>query len=527
VLSPDERAWVGSLLPPIPVWEPLPGPQTMAYNSEADIIGYGGAAGGGKTDLICGLALTRHKRALIARREKAQTEGIIQRLMEIKDGTQGYNSQKGVWRMDEEGALLEFAGLDDPGDERRWQGRPHDLKAFDEVTEMREAQVRFVMGWLRSADPNVRCQVLMTFNPPTTVEGRWVLKFFAPWLDPSHPKRAAHGELRWFTTENGADVEVPDNRAFVRVGDERVYDFDPSEFTPQQIIVPKSRTFIPAKVSDNPFYMASGYMSTLQALPEPLRSQMLNGDFLAGVKDDAWQLIPTAWVEAAQARWVDQYPKPPMDSMGIDVARGGDDKTIIYRRHGMWIDHALVYPGKETPDGPSVAAQVLANARDSAIQHIDIIGVGASPYDFLVQANAPVQGVDVRQATERKDRTGKLSFFNLRSALGWWAREIFDPANNTGIMIPPSAELKADLCAIRWSPHGRGIKVESREEIIKRLGRSPDHAAALFLALMDTPKVSDIPGVEERRRRMAEGNYDPLENVHQQLMGDYDPLSNI
>jgi hypothetical protein len=44
-------------------------------------------------------------------------------------------------------------------------------------------------------------------------------------------------------------------------------------------------------------------VNTLQSLPEPLRSQMLYGDFRAGVQDDPWQVVPTAWVEAAMARW--------------------------------------------------------------------------------------------------------------------------------------------------------------------------------------------------------------------------------
>jgi hypothetical protein len=99
---------------------PLPGPQTMALESKADIVGYGGAAGGGKTDLVVGLVTTEHSRSLIVRREKAQTEGVIQRMTEVLDGTDGFNSQKSIWRLED--GLVEFAGLDNPGDERRWQG---------------------------------------------------------------------------------------------------------------------------------------------------------------------------------------------------------------------------------------------------------------------------------------------------------------------------------------------------------------------------------------------------------------------
>ena len=245
-LTPEERAELDELLTAdAAIWLPLPGPQSEAYWSEADIVGYGGAAGGGKSDLVAGRILTKHKRALVIRREKAQTEGIIQRLTQIIGNSDGFNSQKAIWRVPVGSSpLVEFGGLDNPGDERRWQGRPHDLKAFDEVTEMRESQVRFIMGWMRSEDPTVKPQVLMTFNPPTTQEGRWVIQFFAPWLDRKHPNPAAPGELRWFTTIDGKDEEVPDGRPFVMIGGERVYDFKPQDHRPEDIVYAKSRTYI-------------------------------------------------------------------------------------------------------------------------------------------------------------------------------------------------------------------------------------------------------------------------------------------
>lgn len=509
-LTPAELAELDTLLTQdMPVWLPLVGPQTMAYESEADIVGYGGAAGGGKSDLVAGKILTKHKRALVIRREKAQTEGIIQRLTEIIGHGDGFNSQKAIWRVPEANEpIIEFGGLDNLGDERRWQGRPHDIKAFDEVTEMRESQVRFIMGWTRSNDPNVRPQVLMTFNPPTTAEGRWVLDFFGPWLDRKYPNPAQPGELRWFTTIAGKDVEVPDRRPFVLGEDgERVYDFDPDDYTPELILVPKSRTFIPARLTDNPYYMATGYMSTLQALPEPLRSQMLYGDFNAGIEDDPWQVIPTTWVEQAMARWVKPTRIPAMSSMGVDVARGGKDQTVISRRHDMWFDTLQCHAGKDTPDGPSIAGLVIAGLRNRAPIHIDVIGVGSSPYDFLRQANQQVIGVNVSEKAFGTDKSGRLTFFNQRSELWWKMREALDPNNNTGVMLPMDKELLADLCAPKWEIQGSKIKVESREDIVSRIGRSPDRASAVILALMNTPRA-DLYGLTIGAHTQQE-TYDP------------------
>jgi hypothetical protein len=376
---------------------------------------------------------------------------------------------------------------------------------FDEVTEMREAQVRFIMGWTRSNDPTVKPKVLMVFNPPTTAEGRWVIAFFAPWLDKKHPNPAIPGELRWFTTIGGKDKEVADGRPFVLIDGESVYDFNPDDYTAEQIIKAKSRTFIPARLTDNPYYMATDYMSTLQGLPEPLRSQMLYGDFNAGIEDDPWQVIPTAWVEAAQARWKRPDRLPEMDSMGVDVARGGKDTTVIARRHDNWFDEALVYDGTTTPDGPKVAGLVMASMRDGAPIHIDVIGVGSSPYDFLNSAGQPVIGVNVSESPTRTDKSGMLRFLNLRTQLWWLFREALDPANNMGLCLPPDPELLGDLCAPKWSLQGKVIKVEGRQEILARIGRSPDRASAYIMAQMDTPKIAHLRALSSKPC----GEYDP------------------
>jgi hypothetical protein len=237
---------------------------------------------------------------------------------------------------------------------------------------------------------------------------------------------------------------------------------------------------------------------------------MLNGDFSAGMEDDPWQVIPTAWVEAAQARWKRPEKLKPMDSLGVDVARGGKDQTIIARRHDMWFDECLVYPGSATPDGPTVAGLVVAAARDRAPIHIDVIGVGSSPYDFLNDMEQQVLGVNVAESALGLDKSGRLRFKNQRSELWWRMREALDPANNTGICLPPSPQILADLCAPTWKLTGSTIQVASREEILQKIGRSPDFGSALCLALMDTPKRSAIFAVSKRKER---DEYDPYRQL--------------
>ena len=219
-------------------WVPQPGPQTMAYESEADIIGFGGAAGGGKTDLACGKALTHHRKVMILRRVGTEMQGIEDRLEELIGSKEGFNGQKKIWkrlRGDGVRQQIEFASLPNLGDERGYQGRPHDLLVFDDAANFLEAQVRFLMGWIRSTVKGQKCQALLTFNPPTSAEGQWIISFFAPWLDPMHPKPAKPGELRWFGTVNGKDYEVEDGKPFVLKDGAPCYKFNPKKFKAEDI----------------------------------------------------------------------------------------------------------------------------------------------------------------------------------------------------------------------------------------------------------------------------------------------------
>jgi hypothetical protein len=455
-------------------WAPFPGPQTEALNNPADILFYGGAAGGGKTDLLVGAALTQHKRSIIFRREFTQLQAINDRLAEIVGSRDGYNGQLKRWLLPG-GRQVELGACQFAGDEQAYQGRPHDLKCFDELPHFLESQFRFLCGWLRSSDPAQRCRVICAGNPPTDPEGEWVISYFAPWLDEQHANPAAPGELRWFTTIDGKDVECPNGDAFeYRHEDGRV-----------EIVRPISRTVIFATVEDNPVYVASGYKTILQALPEPLRSKMLLGSFAAAQEDNPWQIIPTAWVKAAQERWKERQVErgQEMDALGLDIARGGQDKTVLTPRWGSYFGTQIAVPGKATPDGPSVAALIVQHRGPLATVNLDAVGVGSSVADICHIDGIPHTALNGASACKERDRSGRLGFVNLRACLYWRMREALDPVYGDDIALPPDRELLADLCAPRWKLTVRGIQVESKEEIIKRIGRSPDKGDSAVYAL--------------------------------------------
>lgn len=481
---------------PSPIWAPLPGPQTEAWLSEADELFYGGSAGGGKSDLLIGLSITAHRRARLYRREGTQLLGISDRARQIIGNRGQYNGTSHVWRLSD-GRVIEFAGVKEEVDKKRFQGRPGDFFGFDEITEFLASQYRFLIGWNRSTVPGQRCRVVATGNPPTTAEGEWVIRYWAPWLDAQHPNPAEPGELRWFAVIDGQDIEQESSKPFMHKGES---------------IQPRSRTFVPARLSDNPYLMDTGYAGVLQGMPEPLRSQMLYGDFEAGTQDDPWQVIPTAWIRLAQERWTASPPTTRQTAVGVDVARGGADKTVLVPRYGAWFGMPQKHKGSDTPDGTLVAGLTMKELINGGYANIDVIGVGASVYDVCRLHHADVRAINFAAGSNAKDKSGRLAFVNVRAAAYWGLREALDPVSGDGLMLPPDAEMVADLTAAKWSMRVSGIQIESKEDIVKRLGRSPDVGDAVVLAAYTTGTRPFTPAV---------GGTRPMIDAYQQVANRY------
>lgn len=449
-------------------WVPNPGPQTEAYFSRADLLLYGGQGGGGKSDLLAGLAMTAHKNSLVMRRQYTDLSALTERVIGINGSRQGFNGSPPPKLRTADGRLVEFGAAATLGDEQHWQGQAHDLLALDEAVQFLEAQVRFLMGWVRpreEADIDIQCRTVLASNPPLSAEGEWVIGMFRPWLDPMYGNKADPGELRWFVTDpDGRDMEVdgPD---------------DAREWN-GQVYTPQSRTFIPARLSDNPTLVRTGYQATLDAMPEPMRSAIRDGNFMAAREDDAWQVVPTAWVLAANERWREGKPRDAaMTAMGVDVARGGRDETVLSPRYDLWFDELTVVPGRETPDGPSVVALAAGKLRDGAIVGVDVIGVGADAETAFKNAGMPIDSINGSSRSRGLTRDRSFGFVTRRSEIWWQLREALDPSYGIDIALPPDPALQADLTAPTYTVRPGEppkIYVESKEDLIKRLGRSPD-----------------------------------------------------
>jgi len=506
------------------VWQPLPpqdgrgyempdgrvlSPQQLALESPADELFFGGGPGGGKSQLALGLAMTQHKNSIIFRREFRQfegAEGLLAQAQEIVGIRDSYNGNKHMFANLPGGRKLEFGQTGETlKDWLKWSGRPHDLKVFDELPEIPERAYRLLIGWLRTTMVGQRTRVVATGNPPLTVEGEWVIRYYAPWLDPKHPNPADPGELRWYVVDDDdKDIEIPGPAygkarppAMVFGGDNQRCRHDTTSNVMKcakcggRIAWPRSRTFIPSSVEDNPHYMRTGYAAVLGSLSGGFRS-MGAGDFGAQVQDHPRQVIPTAWVIAAQARWTaDGGAQWPVMQVGIDPSWGGADEFAMAERRGPWVSEVNAARSTGMKTGPEGAQHVAGHypQQDVRIQ-IDADSQGASTKDSLVQIGyTKVIALHGGEGTPATDSTGELRFANKRSKWHWGMRELLDPSKGHNMMLPPDPQMRADLCAARFDLTVRGIRVERKDEIKKRLQRSPDRGEAVIYASVEEREV--------------------------------------
>lgn len=482
-------------------WVPNPGPQTEAYYSKADCLLYGGEPGGGKSQLLLGLAFNCHQRSLVMRRKYGDLDRIIEDALKINGGREGFNGSPPPKLRFSKDRTINFGAAQHPGDEQGMMGRGHDLLAIDEATHFAQTQIRFLMGWVRTETPGQRCRTVLATNPPLAAEGMWVLEMFAPWLDPKHPNPAKPGELRWVVSdEDGKDewVSGPDDVREIR----------------GKIIRPTSRTYIPASVRDNPYYNMTDYERQLDAMPEPYRS-LLMGGFRTAFKDADNQVIPTVWIEAAQKRWTPYPPSNvPMCALGVDMSGGGEDPMVIACRHDGWFAPVVVVPGKSLPMesiGADSVGHIYRHRRDKATIVLDMGGgYGSSAFEHL-RSNSEDDIVAYKGAEASLQRTfdRKMGFTNRRSEVLWKFREALDPGQPGGspIMLPADPELVADLAAPTFKVTPRGIQVEAKDEIVKRLGRSPDRGDAVVMAWSAGLKQLHVEGgFVQRDQRVGKRN---------------------
>lgn len=239
-------------------------------------------------------------------------------------------------------------------------------------------------------------------------------------------------------------------------------------------------------------------------------------------------IIPLRWVEAAVERWKeweasgfpDNTERFTFRAQGVDVAGQGKNQTSIAFRCGNAIRRMQYFPKLDTHQ---LNMHLLQFSHSWPEIKIEVDGMGAPVYEHLVQfvkddasryGNVNVTAIVSGSATDVTDRTGELRFADKRSQMWWHMRELLDPANGEDVMLPDDDLLKGDLVSPMWEIRTGGkVKVESKVDIKKRLGRSTDAADSVILAFADfnapfvaeTYKVSPFPntdgGIQPNRLR--------------------------
>lgn len=325
----------------------------------------------------------------------------------------------------------------------RFQGfhAEHILVVVDEAAGVPEAIFEAVDGVLTSAHSR-----LLLLGNPTSVSGTFYDAFRKPgWRTIS---------VSAFDTPNFTEFGITEDDVASGAWEEKIGGRP----------LPNPRLITPGWVADK--YVQWGRHS-------PAYQSRVLGQF---PEQGADTLIPLAWIEAAMERWSETPEGEPL-VLGVDVARFGDDRTVLAPRKGAKVLPLMVYRHQDTMETAG-AALVKAREMGGASIHVDVIGVGAGVVDRLHELDADVTGVNVAEAASDPEH-----FANRRSELWWGLRERLKPDAPDPIALPPDDELLAELAGIKYKITSRGqIAVESKEDMKRRLGYSPDKADAVVLA---------------------------------------------
>ncbi len=173
--------------------------------------------------------------------------------------------------------------------------------------------------------------------------------------------------------------------------------------------------------------------------------------------------------------------------MGVDVARMGDDKTVFAYRCDNIILGLEKHAKKDTMETTGLVMGRTQAGKDEIEIIVDSIGVGAGVFDRLRELGRKVFGINVSERIDAMDKTDSFGFANIRSAMWWRVRELLED-DTYALELPDDEGLIGDLAAPKYVVTSAGkIKVESKEDIKKRLGKSTDEADAVCQAFWETP----------------------------------------
>jgi len=220
------------------------------------------------------------------------------------------------------------------------------------------------------------------------------------------------------------------------------------------------------------------------------------------------QLIALADTEDAAKRTYQQdHVKLSPVVLGIDPARFGDDRSVVFRRQGRQAFKPVVYRGIDNMELATRVANLIEQYDPDAV--FCDAGAGSGVIDRLRQLSYDVIEIPFGGKAMKPDQ-----YINRRSEMWWLMKEWIEQ----GGAIPNDIALKQELATpIYWYDNvGRRV-LESKDQIKKRLqgAGSPDLADALALtfALPVAKKVPEDIYIKRRKASTQKTDYDPYKVI--------------
>lgn len=205
--------------------------------------------------------------------------------------------------------------------------------------------------------------------------------------------------------------------------------------------------------------------------------------------------------------------------LGVDVARYGDDESVMFKRQGKVAFPPLRMRNLDGVAGPSHVLRIAQEWNADSIQ-IDVGTFGAGWYDVMTHGMSCTNALPVTFGGSPKD---DRRFKNLRAEMLWdlcqWIKQ--------GGALPPVPEMVSGLSTMTYAYTLKGqIQVEEKDQIKARLGRSPDLEDALACTFAHPVQVQrrGIDGVPDsladlvaRSQHVGGLGYNPLERYAQEI----------
>lgn len=221
----------------------------------------------------------------------------------------------------------------------------------------------------------------------------------------------------------------------------------------------------------------------------PIWEAKVNGRF-PDISDE--YLITPKMIMDAQQRDLPGFVK---GRYALDVARFGRDKTVLYRNRGGQVRLIDAWAKKDTMETVGkVIQQVRKHPMVRVPINVDVIGLGAGVFDRLREQRFPVAPYQGSQKP-----LNPVKFKNRRSESWWTFRELL--SDGLIDLDPKDQKLAAELGSVKWGTDSAGrIFIETKEDLIERLGFSPNHADA---AVMSTVEPARLILEEDEKRGLS------------------------